>query len=304
MRKVNPKGLDTPIEIKDSKIKNQVIDILNPSNKPSDTVYKGTITIRKKALNKVSLALRKKYKSKCGYCETYESDPQVEHHRPKGFVTYGVGFPKLEENNGYHWLAYEWTNMIAACARCNSRKYKGTKFPVLVKGEKRKLILANRTKPNFPDDYRYKSKYLQNEKPQLLHPEYCLPSAHFSFNRNGEIIGKTAKGIESINVYGLNDTTTITNRLEVFNRFNERIFILLKKRWRKVNQKDRAYLKEEIGDVYFDILNRAKNSEKSYTMFNKDLYTRFEYYYIDTISSTKAKQEMLDIFKEILIQKK
>lgn len=53
------------------------------------------------------------YRSKCAYCETPASpgwDWQVDHYRPtKGNYEHG----------GYHWLAYEWSNLLLVCGRCN-----------------------------------------------------------------------------------------------------------------------------------------------------------------------------------------
>jgi len=93
---------------------------------------------------------------KCAYCEAPIRDYQhgdVEHFRPKAGVTDENGQPvflldedgKVQvdadgepvEHPGYYWLAYEWTNLLPACVKCNqadvrqgSRTGKHSRFPV------------------------------------------------------------------------------------------------------------------------------------------------------------------------------
>ncbi len=86
---------------------------------------------------------------KCGYCEqklgTHPGD--VEHYRPKARLqelpedktlwgreakdAFNVEGRKLKEVSelGYWWLAYTWSNYLAACNRCNSG-WKRNLFPV------------------------------------------------------------------------------------------------------------------------------------------------------------------------------
>jgi hypothetical protein len=55
----------------------------------------------------------------CAYCECdllSDSFGGVEHYRPKNPVLDEVGHP------GYHWLAYEPTNYLPTCSRCNTTK--------------------------------------------------------------------------------------------------------------------------------------------------------------------------------------
>jgi 5-methylcytosine-specific restriction endonuclease McrA len=75
---------------------------------------------------------------KCAYCEAPIRDYQpgdVEHFRPKAGVSDENGQAvflfdeegqvqvgadgKPVEHPGYYWLAYEWTNLLPACAKCN-----------------------------------------------------------------------------------------------------------------------------------------------------------------------------------------
>ena len=51
----------------------------------------------------------------------------VEHYRPKG------GWVQDERDRlrrpGYYWLAYEWTNLLFACQKCN-QSFKRNRFPL------------------------------------------------------------------------------------------------------------------------------------------------------------------------------
>ena len=75
---------------------------------------------------------------KCAYCEAPIRDYQhgdVEHFRPKAGVTDENGQPvclfdeqgqvqigadgEPVKHPGYYWLAYEWTNLLPTCVKCN-----------------------------------------------------------------------------------------------------------------------------------------------------------------------------------------
>lgn len=67
---------------------------------------------------------------KCAFCEvTMAGDyGAVEHYRPKTCW-------KENDNDklnypGYYWLAYEWTNFLCSCDKCNSAARKGNLFPL------------------------------------------------------------------------------------------------------------------------------------------------------------------------------
>lgn len=68
------------------------------------------------------------FHEKCAYCEsrtTANFPLHVEHYRPKAGVTEkrNEDDPKIRDvidHPGYFWLAYEWYNLILACANCNT----------------------------------------------------------------------------------------------------------------------------------------------------------------------------------------
>jgi len=142
----------------------------------------------------VQTTIRKIFNEKCAYCEgkfNKNSYGHIEHWRPKGAV---------EENplhKGYYWLASEWTNLLWACPVCNSRKYKGNKFPL---------------QPG--SSYAYKSKdKLILEAPLLLDPCKDDPQKHIEYSMEGLIRGITNIGEKSIEVYGLKRPELTVDRL-------------------------------------------------------------------------------------------
>ena len=77
---------------------------------------------KKRATNKyrhpqIKNALKILFHGKCAYCESkieHVSDAHIEHYRPK---------------SKYPELTFDWNNLLLACGKCNSARYKGGKFP-------------------------------------------------------------------------------------------------------------------------------------------------------------------------------
>lgn len=111
---------------------------------------------------------------KCAYCESALEliDGDVDHFRPRA---------------GYHWLAYDWRNLLPSCRTCN-QVYKGSQFPV------------EGTKATSAAD-------LPAEKPLLLQPLSDDPAAdpihHLEVDELGNIAGKSLRGITTVRVLGL-----------------------------------------------------------------------------------------------------
>jgi uncharacterized protein (TIGR02646 family) len=151
-------------------------------------------------------SLYKKYKEffmdaafhgKCGYCECPVKDFQhgdVEHFRPKAQVTN----EKDETINhpGYHWLAYDWQNLLISCQKCNqiSKRVnqkigKGCRFPVL-------------------GIHAQTPETIAQEQPLLINPTSNLPedrpNKHLAINSDGSLQGLTDRGKMCIQVFGLN----------------------------------------------------------------------------------------------------
>lgn len=159
-------------------------------------------------------------KGKCAYCETristgYPGD--VEHFRPKAYCQ-PIGLPSSlndlggkspgrktgPKTQGYWWLAYEWTNYVYSCNRCNSI-WKKNQFPI--------------TGPRATC-----KKNISTEKALLINPFETDPATHFDFDPNtGQIRGLTPEGIATIEVCGLNRHTLDVDRQLKGTRLKKRL---------------------------------------------------------------------------------
>jgi hypothetical protein len=153
---------------------------------------------------------------KCAYCEGPLRPFQpgdVEHFRPKGalvdehdkpvylrdaagkIIKDASGQPQLHP--GYYWLAYNWNNLMPACAGCN-RPYKKTRFPV--EG-------FRAAAPGEED----------REVPLFLNPFKDDPNEHLIFDTdNGILSHKTRRGEVSIELLGLNREGLLDQRLTCY----------------------------------------------------------------------------------------
>jgi uncharacterized protein (TIGR02646 family) len=135
------------------------------------------------------------FHGKCGYCECPVQDFQhgdVEHFRPKAMVT-NEKDEVIYDHPGYHWLAYDWQNLLISCQKCNQLSKqgigKGCRFPVM-------------------DTHAHTPEEIDQEKPMLINPTSSLtedhPSNHLVMNSDGLLQGKTDRGKMCIKVFGLN----------------------------------------------------------------------------------------------------
>jgi hypothetical protein len=152
---------------------------------------------------------------KCAYCEAPIRDYQhgdVEHFRPKAGISDENGQPvylldeegqlrvdadgEPVEHPGYYWLAYEWTNLLPSCVKCNqtdvrqgSRVGKHTRFPVEGRHAQRPEEVAQ-------------------EKPLLINPlsdqEADDPRHHLMVDtKTGLLAHRTARGQACLDILGL-----------------------------------------------------------------------------------------------------
>jgi hypothetical protein len=154
---------------------------------------------------------------KCGYCERdiTTHGGHVEHFRPKGALqdlpddprergreepyTGRVASPRRLTrlcDHGYPWLAYEWTNYLVACERCNS-------------GWKRCLFPVAETPRSIPP------ARARNETPLLLDPfGDDDPVDHLEFTLVGGVQsrGGSLKGRATIDTCGLDRSSLVRSR--------------------------------------------------------------------------------------------
>ena len=151
---------------------------------------------------------------KCSYCEERLQGAQfgdVEHYRPKSkvrdaenkVVVDAAGNP----HRGYFWFAYDWFNLLLACAACNrvETSKTGTKHG---KGERFPLEGGDRS--FTPDDGVV-------EQPTLLNPWIDDPAEHLIFDASGTISWRTDRGRRNIELLGLNRDGLLESRTETCN---------------------------------------------------------------------------------------
>jgi uncharacterized protein (TIGR02646 family) len=127
---------------------------------------------------------------KCCFCEAIFSDNSygdVEHFRPKKAYkkrrASGLTYP------GYYWLAYDWTNLMFSCEKCN-RSFKGNLFP---------LDDETTRKP-----YHDHANLLVNEDRLLIDPNIEDPSLFMTFKEEVPVpLNNNAKGAMSIKAFNL-----------------------------------------------------------------------------------------------------
>jgi len=154
------------------------------------------------------------FAGKCIFCESILFRSQigdVEHFRPK------KGVQNLDNSDvtkdgakhlGYYWLAYDWTNLLPACIRCNrpnTDRVTGTAL-----GKRNYFPLVEDFRSYSPDE-----DYSQ-EKPLFLNPVIDKIDDHIEINSDGVLFDKTVRGRVTIDVLGLNDRGLTDARREVY----------------------------------------------------------------------------------------
>jgi len=229
------------------------------------------------------------YHDKCAYCETNTSagaPMQVEHFRPKAKVT------EDKSHFGYYWLAYEWSNLILSCSKCNNKKRNF--FPV--EG-------ARIDEPELGVDGLPTSNYsladsllLAAENALMLHPEIDKVEDHFLFESNGEIVGRTPEGNETIRICGLNRKELIVKRLTILNEITSDIKRILTDLISK-------RIKPEVGryslKAIFEKLALLQDPKREYSRFGYFMFYKFEIFIADPLEQ-KQKDAVKKLFAQYL----
>ncbi|WP_305952419.1 hypothetical protein [Emticicia oligotrophica] len=240
-------------------------------------IYRGTYKDTQ-GLTKSSVLdeLNKVYHEKCAYCESFESNAQIEHFRPKNKVT------SAGKNNGYYWLCFEWTNLVPACFECNKiGSGKANKFPIISTQRKFEIPLKPDSSLNF-DSFLYDSQHLSSEKPFLIHPEYDNPKLFFKFGWTNShsllnLIGKDteSRGKETIKICNLNRTNLGRNRSK---RLNDVIIEPIKESLALFlnNQKTLDIFSLDMTIIFKKLKSRASDEKEEFTLMWWYIYESVE----------------------------
>jgi hypothetical protein len=238
--------------------------------------------------------LMKLYHNKCAICERDRgTELQVDHYRPKK--------PRDNKTNteynqpGYYWLAYEWSNLIPLCSKCNQKK--SNKFPLAGWNHKNRII-------NHIDTLGilgfapYSIAWLQYyEKPLLINPECDLtPERHFSIKRDGKMIGRTEEGIETIIICDLNRKDLRRERLKIRAKYVNGIKTAFDDF--AINN-DISELKGELKGV-FKRIKRNCHIDEPHSFYHVYLYQYFDYF-IDSKLPMNLKGQATKYFNDFKI---
>ena len=165
------------------------------------------------AHDEVRAALEELFHGKCAYCGVdITSGPwDVEHFRPKGRVQ------ERSEHPGYYWLAYDWSNLYAACQSCNQRRRDKPTWEDPTEGRTAgkfdQFPLADEsTRAMGPTDD------LSAEDRLLIDPCEDDPEDYLGYLPTGGIfaIGGAPRGETSIDVYALGRRRLVRPRQKVW----------------------------------------------------------------------------------------
>jgi uncharacterized protein (TIGR02646 family) len=138
---------------------------------------------------------------KCAYCEgsIASQNGDIDHFRPKKRVS-NDNYKPIQGHKGYYWLAYEWTNLLPSCLKCNQRKIWEKDEGNITVGKLDRFPLEDENKRVFDP-----GTDLSSETPLLINPLIEYPEDHLEVElRTGIITWKTPRGKKCVEVFGLN----------------------------------------------------------------------------------------------------
>jgi len=190
-----------------------------------DAIQRRKPEFKNKIWKELKPFLEKLFHNKCAYCEsnyTAVTPADVDHYRPKS----GVEEDKIHP--GYYWLAYDYHNLLPTCPLCNRCGGKTSRFPIKGKRAMR------------PEDS------LDAEKPLLLNP-YTDKNieAHITFGIKGIIVGKTDRGLKTIEICMLDRETLQTKRQKLWEWEQKRLFRL----FRDMVEKNKIPEDDALGNI-------------------------------------------------------
>ena len=261
------------------------------------------------ASDKIKRKLQSFFNDKCAFCESYsKSDEdedrklktiwQVEHYRPKGRVT------EDKEHGGYYWLAYECTNLLTACYRCNALN-KGNHFPI--KGETDRSTADSfivNTQINFDKCNIFEIE----EQAILLNPVIDNPNDFLFFCKDGSIKSKeeNERGEKTITILGLNKADLVKERKTIIDSIREeiqndayRLFYDSKKK--KDFNVDETNFKIIIKHyLYKKILMEVNNPLTPYIGFRLAIFKNFEEFVLKNEDKITDKEFVLPYRSELI----
>ncbi len=305
MREIDKSTVEQPTNTKhiNKTFKKRILQAINQlNNTPEKRNFSGYADEKtKKALqelyaggNVIEHNGEKLYDPKCAYCESTSAvvaSLEVEHYRPKKAVTEEVS------HKGYYWLAYEWTNLIYACSKCNEQGAKGNQFPILGKRQFSEPMIESGI--NY-DAFKASHTDLITEQPLLLHPEIDRDfKSHFRFRPNGTIESLSPRGKETIRICKLDRPLLNKERkLVLINLISGLEAIILAFNTR--NESTEEDVKSLLRNLYQKITDYRANPSLSYTLFGKHIEWYFDEFVLSSIKNSHHHAIIKHSFQQFL----
>lgn len=232
------------------------------------------------------------YQNKCGYCETDTTagaPMQVEHYRPKAKVTEDA------THEGYYWVAYEWSNLLLSCAKCNNKKR--NRFPVQGIRVSNPVLGVS----GVPDDDSRlaNSTFFQSEQASLLHPEIDSVEDFFIFKPDGKIeaLNSNPRALETIKMCNLNRPELVVKRLGILNKLFDAIQKELRDLEAGTITVDQA---RHAIKCRFEELLLLQKPENQYSRFGFFMFSKFDQFFANRLPAKQgdAVKKLFQLFLE------
>ncbi|CAN2042739.1 putative ATPase AAA-type core domain-containing protein [Candidatus Magnetomoraceae bacterium gMMP-15] len=212
--------------------------------------------------------LHRIYNNKCAYCESKVINySEIDHYRPKKY---------------YYWLAYEWSNLLLVCKKCNM--FKLNKFPII--DEQQRVLSPQKQKNEWVAD----SKSFLAEKPLLLNPEIDNPEDYLAFYPDGRIyaIDGNIRGNTTIDILNLNREDLILSRKKLVNEYLELFeanFTEFSELYKNIERnKVNSLLKLAFETTFNNLLNQTK-PEAEYALLGRCMVKNFNLFFKNSIKN-------------------
>jgi hypothetical protein len=219
----------------------------------ADAAANSAITISGALYKRRKAEIFAAFAGKCAYCESDlgSQHGDVEHYRPQKGVTNLEDAPvsiqvgdQQQSHPGYFWIAYDPSNLLPSCAKCNQQPKTRPDGTLAGKGNRFPVAGNYGYNPGDPAN-----TDLSVEQPLLLHPVLDNPNDHLSFlPQTGALGWQTVRGEKTIEVLDLNNEWLRDQRLQTFESVKN-LFLSATASALQGNAAGAAAFRQQIADV-------------------------------------------------------
>ena len=275
---------DVPAGLTSKKARERVTQLLAERNEHhfSSRTYRHATVLQK---------LNMLYHHKCAYCEAktgHGAAFQVEHYRPIDTLK------DVDDHPGYYWLAYEWSNLLLACPKCN--RSKSNAFPI--KGKRVAEPWPNQS------DWVANATGFRDEKAGLLHPEIDDPGLHLCFSNDGRVnvVADSYKGRQTIDLCKLNRDALIIARKSKFQDLVRRFKACLTtvsqlEKELKLSARDCDTLIKYEFQAVFDELVSLGQADQEFSRLGTEMFQHFESWIVHAFKEKKFRSILMRAYR-------